>query len=79
MEIYQNTLGLLAGRSIEETSDCLVNINRVELLCLAVQTISRFLHHRRKESLQLLLARAGIMDFMSVLLSDAKVVANHSL
>ena len=76
MEIYQNTLGLLAsGQDVPDCSEFEQEktSNRSEIICLAVETIARFLIHRRRESLQVLLARTGIVDFLIMLLFDAKV------
>ena len=79
MEVYQNTLGLLASREGAEVCEDQVDhsqpsANKTELLCLAVETMARFLHHRRRESLQMLLARTGVVDSLIMLLFDAKVI-----
>jgi len=72
MEIYQNTLGLLANNNQQDES----NSKKTELLCHCIQSIARFLQHRRRDNLQILLARTGIVDFLLMLLFDAKVFLN---
>ena len=72
MEIYQNTLSLLAGRDISD-SPSQKQENRTEIICQGIGTISTFLQHRRGDFLQVLFARSGVVDFLIMFLFDAKV------
>lgn len=76
IEIYQNTLGLLAGQDVPDYPELehQKENNRSEIICLAVKTIATFLIHQRRESLQILFIRTGIVDFLIMLLFDAKVI-----
>jgi len=76
VEIYQNTLQLLAGQDVPDYPELghQMSNNRTEIICLAVETIATFLIHQRRESLQVLFARTGIVDFLVMLLFDAKVI-----
>lgn len=76
VEIYQNTLQLLAGQDVPDYPEFghEKSNNRSEIICLAVETIATFLIHQRRESLQVLFARTGIVDFLVMLLFDAKVI-----
>lgn len=73
IEIYLNTLSVLANHEplvqLQNTTS-----NRTEILCLAVQNVVQFLHHPARESLQVLLARTGLIDSLIMLLFDSKVV-----
>ncbi|KAI9560727.1 putative neurobeachin-like protein 1-like isoform X3 [Daphnia sinensis] len=71
MEIYQNTVALLASQEPELLIQ--ISTNRTPILCLAVKSIAQFLRHRRRESLQILLVRTGVVDFLIMLLFDAKL------
>ncbi|XP_046650912.1 neurobeachin-like protein 1 isoform X2 [Daphnia pulicaria] len=71
MEIYQNTVGLLANQEAELLIQ--ISTNRTPILCLAVQSIVQFVRHRRRESLQILLVRTRVVDFLIMLLFDAKL------
>lgn len=63
MDIHQNTLGLLVVR-LGACADAAVR---------AVRCVARFLCHRRRQSLQTLLVRTGVVDWLIMLLFDAKV------
>ena len=75
MEVYQNTLSFLASQDI---SDSQSRINRTEIIRQGIKTISKFLHHPRRESLQILFARTGVIDFLIMFLFDAKVTLDNN-
>ena len=72
MEVYQNTLSFLAS---QDTSDSQSRIKRTEIIRQGIETISKFLHHARRENLQILFARSGVIDFLIMFIFDAKVIS----
>ena len=68
----------LTERFRSEASSTDLHSSKIFIAEKNVETISKFLHHPKRESLQILFARTGVIDFLIMFIFDAKVKLNDN-